>query len=167
MEVRWTITTRPSRRQEVAAGKRAGSRSPQGGWRMGAVTTKSAKTRGGNYDGQCCLTKACGGAITTTMTARRRWWRWTTTTRRRPPLLLLLLLTLLLLSGSTRPVPPRCRRWGGGMEGKSKRKRGDVNKGKQGRKEEESRFMKVCFGEVFKWSVINLVILDKYLVRFG
>ena len=47
------------------------------------------------------------------------------------------------------------------LEGKSKRKRGDVNKGKQGRKEEESRFMKVCFGEVFEWSVIILVILDK------
>jgi len=35
----------------VAAGKRADLRSPQGGWRMGAVMTKSAKTRGGNYDG--------------------------------------------------------------------------------------------------------------------
>ena len=29
-EVRWMTTTRPSRCQEVAAGKRAGSRSPQG-----------------------------------------------------------------------------------------------------------------------------------------
>ncbi len=28
VEVRWTTTTRPLRRQEVAAGKRAGSRSP-------------------------------------------------------------------------------------------------------------------------------------------
>ena len=37
VEVRWTTTTRPSRRREVAAGKRAGSRSPQGGRRMGAV----------------------------------------------------------------------------------------------------------------------------------
>ena len=51
VEMRWTTTMRPSRCWEVAAGKRAGSRSPQGGWRMGAVTTKSAKTRGGNYDG--------------------------------------------------------------------------------------------------------------------
>jgi hypothetical protein len=32
--VRWTTTTRPSRRWEMAAGERAGSRSPQGGrWR--------------------------------------------------------------------------------------------------------------------------------------
>jgi hypothetical protein len=38
VEVRWTTTTRPSRRREVAAGKRAGSRSPQGGRRMGGVT---------------------------------------------------------------------------------------------------------------------------------
>jgi hypothetical protein len=30
VEVRWTTTTRPSRRREVAAGERAGSRSPQG-----------------------------------------------------------------------------------------------------------------------------------------
>ena len=30
VEVRWTTTTRPSRRQEVAAGERVGSRSPQG-----------------------------------------------------------------------------------------------------------------------------------------
>ena len=30
VEVRWTTTTRPSRRWEVAAGERAGSRSPQG-----------------------------------------------------------------------------------------------------------------------------------------
>jgi hypothetical protein len=30
VEVRWTTTTRPSWRREVAAGKRAGSRSPQG-----------------------------------------------------------------------------------------------------------------------------------------
>jgi hypothetical protein len=30
-----------------------------------------------------------------------------------------------------------------------------------GRKEEEPRLLKVCFGEVFKWSVIILVILDK------
>jgi hypothetical protein len=51
VEVRWTTTTRPSLRREVAAGKRAGSRSPQGGRRMRAVTTKLAKTRGGNYDG--------------------------------------------------------------------------------------------------------------------
>ena len=51
VEVRWTTTTRPSQRWEVAAGERAGSRSPQGGRRMGAVMTKSAKTRGGNYDG--------------------------------------------------------------------------------------------------------------------
>ena len=51
VEVRWMTTTRPSWRREVAAGERAGSRSPQGGRRMGAVTTKSAKTRGGNYDG--------------------------------------------------------------------------------------------------------------------
>jgi len=51
VEVRWTTTTRPSRHHEVAAGKRADLRSPQGGWRMGAVMTKSAKTRGGNYDG--------------------------------------------------------------------------------------------------------------------
>jgi hypothetical protein len=51
VEVRWTTTTRPSRRREGAAGKRAGSRSPQGGRRMGAVTMKSAKTCGGNCDG--------------------------------------------------------------------------------------------------------------------
>jgi len=51
VEVRWTTTMRPSRRWEVAAGERAGSRSPQGGRRMGAVTTKFAKTSGGNYDG--------------------------------------------------------------------------------------------------------------------
>ena len=51
VEVRWTTTTRPSRHREVAAGERAGSRSPQGGRRMGVVTTKLAKTRGGNYDG--------------------------------------------------------------------------------------------------------------------
>ena len=51
VEVRWTTTTRPSWRQEVAAGKRTGLRSPQGGRRMGAVRMKSAKTRGGNYDG--------------------------------------------------------------------------------------------------------------------
>ena len=51
MEVRWMTTMRPSRRREAAAGKRAGSRSPQGERRMGAVTTKSAKTCGGNYDG--------------------------------------------------------------------------------------------------------------------
>ena len=30
VEVRWTTTTRPSRRREVAAGERAGLRSPQG-----------------------------------------------------------------------------------------------------------------------------------------
>jgi hypothetical protein len=30
VEVRWTTTTRPSWRREVAAGERAGSRSPQG-----------------------------------------------------------------------------------------------------------------------------------------
>jgi hypothetical protein len=30
VEVRWTTTMRPLRRREVAAGKRAGSRSPQG-----------------------------------------------------------------------------------------------------------------------------------------
>ena len=30
VEVRWTTTVRPSRRREMAAGKRAGSRSPQG-----------------------------------------------------------------------------------------------------------------------------------------
>jgi hypothetical protein len=30
VEVRWMTTTRPSRRREVAAGERAGSRSPQG-----------------------------------------------------------------------------------------------------------------------------------------
>jgi len=52
VEVMWTTTTRPSWCREVAAGKRAGLRSPQGGRRMGAVTTKSAKTRGGNYEGQ-------------------------------------------------------------------------------------------------------------------
>ena len=51
LEVRWTTTTRPSRRREVTAGKRAGSRSPQGGRWMGAVTTKSTKTLEGNYDG--------------------------------------------------------------------------------------------------------------------
>ena len=51
VEVRWTTTTRPLRHREVAAGKRVGSRSSQGGRRMGTVTTKSAKTRGGNYDG--------------------------------------------------------------------------------------------------------------------
>ena len=51
VKVRWTTTTRPSRHREVAAGKRAGSRSPQGGRRMGAVTMKSAKTCGGNCDG--------------------------------------------------------------------------------------------------------------------
>jgi hypothetical protein len=51
VEVRWTTMTRPLRRREGAAGKRVGSRSPQGGRRMGTVTTKSAKTRGGNYDG--------------------------------------------------------------------------------------------------------------------
>ena len=51
VEMRWTTTTRPSRHQEVAAGERVGSRSPQGGRLMGAVTTKLAKTRGGNYDG--------------------------------------------------------------------------------------------------------------------
>jgi len=32
------------------AGDRMGSRSPQRGRQMGAVTTKLAKTRGGNYD---------------------------------------------------------------------------------------------------------------------
>ena len=32
------------------AGEKVGSRSPQGGRRMGAVTMKLAKTRGGNYD---------------------------------------------------------------------------------------------------------------------
>jgi len=51
VEVRWTTITRPPRRREVAAGKRMGLRSPQGGRRMGAVTTKSAKTCGGSYDG--------------------------------------------------------------------------------------------------------------------
>jgi len=51
VEVRWTTMTRPSRHREVAAGKRAGLRSPQEGRRMGAVTMKSAKTCGGNYDG--------------------------------------------------------------------------------------------------------------------
>jgi len=51
VEVRWTTTMRPSRHWEVAAGERAGSRSPQGGRRMGAVMTKSVKTCGGNYDG--------------------------------------------------------------------------------------------------------------------
>jgi len=53
VEVRWTTTTRPSRRWEVAAGERVGSRCPQGGRQMGGVTTKLAQTRGGNYD--------CGG----------------------------------------------------------------------------------------------------------
>ncbi len=51
VEVRWTTTTRPWRRQKVAAGKRAGLRSSQAGRRMGAVKPKSAKTRRGNYDG--------------------------------------------------------------------------------------------------------------------
>ena len=37
VEVRLTTTTRPPRRREVAAGERAGSRSPQGGRQMGAV----------------------------------------------------------------------------------------------------------------------------------
>jgi len=112
MEVRWTTTTRPSRRQEVAAGKRAGSRSPQGGQRMGAVTTKSAKTHGGNYDGG-------SNDVVLQKPVRWRWWRWTATTRQLqcPPLLLLVLLTLPLLGGSTRPVPPRCHRWVGGTHG--------------------------------------------------
>ncbi len=30
-----------------------------------------------------------------------------------------------------------------------------------GRKEEEPGLMNVCFGDVFEWSVIFLVILDK------
>ena len=51
VKVRWTTMTRLSRRRELAAGERVGSRSPQGGRQMRAVTTKSAKTRGGNYDG--------------------------------------------------------------------------------------------------------------------
>jgi hypothetical protein len=51
VEVRWMTTTRLSRCREVAAGERAGSRSPQGGRRMGAVTMKSAKTCGVNFDG--------------------------------------------------------------------------------------------------------------------
>ena len=37
VEVRWMTTTRPSRRWELAAGERAGLRSPQGGRQMGAV----------------------------------------------------------------------------------------------------------------------------------
>ena len=78
VEVRWTTTTRPLRRWEVAAGETADSRSPQGGRRMGAVTRKSEKTRGGNYDG--------GGNVVSQKqavgrSARRRWWRWMTTTR--------------------------------------------------------------------------------------
>jgi hypothetical protein len=48
VEVRWTTMTRPLLRREVVAGKRAGSMGHQGGRRIGAVTTKSAKTRGGN-----------------------------------------------------------------------------------------------------------------------
>ena len=48
VEVRWTTTTRPLLRWEVVAGKRVGLMSHQGGRRIGAVTTKSAKTRGGN-----------------------------------------------------------------------------------------------------------------------
>ena len=39
VEVRWTTMTRPSRHREVAAGKRASSRSPQGGRWMGVVMT--------------------------------------------------------------------------------------------------------------------------------
>jgi hypothetical protein len=52
---------------------------------------------------------------------------------------------------------------GGGGDGR-RRCNGRQDTGQvleSGRKEEEPGLMNVCFGDVFEWSVIILVILDK------